>query len=33
MQRAVDAYTQGGMSVREAALRFAVPKSTLGDLY
>ena len=31
MQRAVDACTHDGMTVREAALKFGVPKSTLGD--
>ena len=31
MQRAIDACVSGGMAIRQAALRFGVPKSTLGD--
>ena len=31
MQRAVDACTHKGMTVREAALKLGIPKFTLGD--
>ena len=31
MQKAIEAVTREGMAIREAALRFGVPKSTLGD--
>ena len=31
MTKAISAVTKGGASVREAALKFGIPKSTLGD--
>ena len=31
MAKAVSTLTKGGASVREAALKFGIPKSTLGD--
>ena len=31
MQKAIDACTCEGIAIREAAIRFGVPKSTLGD--
>ena len=31
MTKAVSAVTKGATSVREAALKFGIPKSTLGD--